>query len=148
MAERFAYLVVLTPDDNGTLLVTCPDLPEVSSFGDDEIDARLRARDAIEEALAARIAQRDAIPPPLEGAGERVRLPVLTALKVELYRAAREDQVRKSELARRLRLHGPQIDRLFDLRHASQLEQIEAAFHALGRRVIVDVEPEQPTGGC
>jgi antitoxin HicB len=148
MTGRFSYRILLTPEDNGTLLVTCPDLPEVTSFGEDEVDARLRdcARDAIEEALAARITHRDPIPAPSEGAGQRVRLPVLTALKVELYRAAREDQVRKAELARRLRLHGPQVDRLFNLRHASQLDQLEAVFHALGRRLVVDVEPEQPPG--
>ena len=29
------YPVVLTADDNGTLLATCPDLPEVTSFGTD-----------------------------------------------------------------------------------------------------------------
>ena len=33
------YPVLLTPDDNGTLLVTCPDLPEVATFGSDKDDA-------------------------------------------------------------------------------------------------------------
>src|SRR5207302_1318189 len=107
----------LTPDDNDTLLVTCPDLPEVTTFGEDEGDALLRARDAIEEALAARIAHRVPIPEPSAGDEPHVSLPALTALKVELYRAVREDDVRKAELARRLGMHGPQVDRLFDLRH-------------------------------
>ena len=56
------YEVILTPDDNGSLLVTCPDLPEVTTFGEDEDDAIHRAADAIEEALAARIARREDIP--------------------------------------------------------------------------------------
>jgi predicted RNase H-like HicB family nuclease len=43
-------------DDNGTLLVTCPTLPEVTTFGDDENDARRRGAEAVEEALAARAA--------------------------------------------------------------------------------------------
>jgi antitoxin HicB len=138
--DRASYRVVLTPDDNETLLVTCPDLPEVTTFGEDEHDALLRARDAIEEALAARIAHREAIPAPSRGKGLRVALPALTALKVELYRAVSEDRVRKAELARRLGIHGPQVDRLFDLRHASQLSQLEAAFQVLGRRLLIDVE--------
>jgi antitoxin HicB len=50
------YHIELTPDDNGTLLVTCRELPEVTTFGVDEADARRHARDAIEEALAARLA--------------------------------------------------------------------------------------------
>jgi antitoxin HicB len=58
------YAVTLTPDDNGTLLVTCPDLAEVTTFGEDEEDAMGRAADAIEEALAARIARREGIPLP------------------------------------------------------------------------------------
>lgn len=138
--DRASYRVVLTPDDNDTLLVTCPDLPEVTSFGEDEADAVLRARDAIEEALAARIAHREPIPESSAGEGPRVFLPALTALKVALYRAVSEDHVRKAELARRLGMHGAQVDRLFDLRHASQLSQIEAAFQALGRRLLIDVE--------
>lgn len=56
------YPVLLTPDDNGTLLVTCPDLPEVTSFGSDKADALRHARDAIEEAIAARVAMCADIP--------------------------------------------------------------------------------------
>ena len=49
------YTIKLTNDDNGTLLVTCPALPEVTTFGTDRLDAFNHAVDAIEEALAARI---------------------------------------------------------------------------------------------
>jgi antitoxin HicB len=144
------YRISLTPDDNGTLLITCPDLPEVTSFGEDETDALLRARDAIEEAIAARIAHRKDIPQPSNGGGSRVFLPALTAAKVELYRVANSEHVKKAELARRLAIHGPQVDRLFDLRHMSQLPQLEAAFGAMGRRLVVHVElmtaslPDEP----
>jgi antitoxin HicB len=47
------YRIKLAPDDNGTVLVTCPALPEVTTFGEDEADALRRAVGAIEEALAA-----------------------------------------------------------------------------------------------
>lgn len=133
------YRVELTPDDNGTLLVTCPDLPEVTSFGEDEADALMRARDAIEEALAARIARRSDIPEPQQGQGLAVDLPLLTAMKVQLYLTARREGVRKADLAKRLNVHGPQVDRLFDLRHASKVEQIEGAFRALGKRLDFEV---------
>ena len=73
------YPIVLQPDDNGTVLATCPDLPELTTFGDDEADALQRAADAIEEALAARIAHRQEIPEPSPAAGRRVAvLPPLT----------------------------------------------------------------------
>ena len=45
----------------------------------------------------------------------------------------------KAELARRLNCHMPQVDRLLDLRHASRLDQMEAAFRALGKQLSVDV---------
>ncbi len=45
--------------------------------------------------------------------------------------------VRKAELARRLGWKGPQVDRLFDLEHASRLDQLEAAAKALGKHIDV-----------
>ena len=106
------YSVTIEPDDNGTFLVTCSDLPEVTTFGEDVEDAVRRAADAIEEALAARIAHREDIPAPscsadrqtvMMGPRRKVRLdlapsnsnrrpvtlPPLIAAKIELYRAAR-----------------------------------------------------------
>ena len=41
VAER-AYRIDLVPDDNGTLLVKCPALPEVTTFGVDWEDAPSR----------------------------------------------------------------------------------------------------------
>lgn len=163
------YEVIFTPDDNGTLLVTCPDLPEVTTFGEDEEDAMQRAVDAVEEALAARITCHEDIPTPsmpaaatyhglrprnLESGvigllttpsprekGRRlVHLPPLTTAKVELYRAARAQGVSKAELARRLGWHGPQVDRLFDLNHRSTIEHIDQALRAIGKRLVVKVE--------
>lgn len=134
MAED--YMVRFTPDNNGTLLVTCPDIPELTTFGEDREEALLRAADALEEALAARMAARRDLPAPTEQPGlERVPLSAQTRLKAALYRAMRENGVSKAELARRLAVHGPQMDRLLDLRHASRLDSLESALHVLGRRV-------------
>jgi antitoxin HicB len=134
------YPVVLTPDDNETLLVTCPDLPEVTTFGEDEADALARAADAIEEALAARIAHREEVPAPSSADGRPVvALPPLIAAKVELYRTMRARGIKKADLGRLLVWHGPQIDRLFDLRHPSKFEQIDRAFRTMGKRLDVSV---------
>ena len=135
-----AYPVELTPDTNGTLLVTFPDFPEATTFGGDQRDALLRAADALETVLAARIDDREDIPLPSGPAGRpRVALPALTAAKVLLYRAMREAGVRKADLARRLGWQGPQVDRLLDVGHASRLDQIEQALAALGKRLTVDI---------
>lgn len=134
------YSVELAEDDNGTFLVTCPELPEVTTFGEDEADALMRARDAIEEALAARMADREDIPEGRPSTARGIELPLLTAMKVELYRTARSQGVRKADLAKRMNVHGPQVDRLFDLRHASKVEQIEVAFRALGKRIEFEIK--------
>lgn len=134
------YPIVMTRDDNGTLLVTCPDLPEVTTFGEDEADALRHAADAIDEALAARIADREDIPSPSPAAGRRtVALSPLVAAKVELYRTARQQGINKAELGRRLGWHGPQIDRLFDLRHKSKIEQIDLALRLMGKQLDLTV---------
>ncbi len=56
------YRIKLEADDNGTILVTCPALPEVTTFGDDESDALQHAIGAIEEAIAARSADGQNMP--------------------------------------------------------------------------------------
>ena len=83
------YRIKLEPDDNGTLLATCPALPEVTTFGDDEADAMQHAVGAIEEAIAARMADGVDVPEGHQRGPRLVRLFASTALKVELYRQLR-----------------------------------------------------------
>jgi len=135
-----AYRVRIEPDDNGTLLVTCPALPEVGTFGDEEADAMRRACDAIAEALAARIADGEDLPDGNSRGPHLIRLSMLTALKAELYRQTRRHGVTRAELARRLNWNRESVDRLFRLDHASRLDAIEAAFAALGQRVEVEIK--------
>jgi len=67
-------------------------------------------------------------------------LPALASVKAELYREFLASGMRKSELARRLGISRGNIERLFDLHHSSRLEHLEAAFAALGRRLLIGVE--------
>jgi antitoxin HicB len=134
-----AYRVNLEKDDNDTLLVTCKALPEVTTFGDDEADAMAHAVNAIEEALAARISDDQDIPESDTKGPHLVRLPALTALKVELYRQIRRDGITRAELVRRLRWNRESVDRLFRLEHNSKIGQIESAFEALGRKLDIEV---------
>ena len=123
-------------DDDGTVLVTSPDFPELTTFGDDRDEALVRAVGALEEAIAARIHDADDIPTPSDGT-VRVTLPALTAVKVILYQDMRDQGVGKAELGRRLGWHLPQVDRLLDVQHRSRLDQIEAGLRAVGRRLQV-----------
>lgn len=133
-----SYSISIRKDTNGTYLATARDFPELTTFGDDKKDALLHAKDALEEAIAARIAGQEDIPVP--GAGRnRVAVPFQTEIKVLLYQTMRAKGVRKATLARKLRWHPPQVDRLFDIHHNSKIGQLEAAFEALGVRLDVDV---------
>ena len=135
------YAVKLSKDTNGTILVDVPAIPEAHTFGADRTEALARAPDAIETALIGYIEDRRDIPPSDVPAGRRtfVSLPALTDAKVALYHSMRVSRVGKAELARRLNCHLPQVDRLLDLRHGSRLDQLEAAFRALGKRLTVDI---------
>lgn len=126
------YAVTLTQDNNDTLCVTVPDLPDVVTFGTDREDALARAVDAIESAIMGRMAAREDIPSPSAGGPDRVSLPALSSAKVGLYEAMRRKNVGKAALAKQLKVALPQIDRLLDLRHHSRLDLLERAFEALG----------------
>ena len=68
-----------------------------------------------------------------------MRPSALECAKLGVYQAMTEQGVKKAELARRLGWHMPQVDRLFNLNHASRLDQIEAAARALGCHIEVQV---------
>ena len=136
----FQYRVQLAPDDNGTFLVTCPRLPIVATFGETEAEALHHAVDAIETALASMIDDGEDIPRPARNdKGVAVALSAMTVLKLQLYWALRDAGITRAELARRLKWNRESVDRLFRLDHRSRLEQIEAAFGALGQRVEITV---------
>lgn len=136
----FDYPVNLTPDD-GTVLVTFADVPEAITFGADEDEALLNAVDALETGLSFYVDARKSLPAVSQpAAGQKtVRPSALECAKLGVYQAMTEQGIKKAELARRLGWHMPQVDRLFDLRHASKLDQIEAAASALGRHIEVTV---------
>lgn len=137
------YPVRLKRDTNGSLLVGFRDVPEAHTFGEDEREALERAVHALETALILYMEEKRTIPQPSDmKKGEKaVVLPALSEAKVTLYQSMRDAKVRKSELARRLGWHMPQVDRLLDLRHHSRLDQLEAAFAALDKRLTVLVVP-------
>lgn len=136
----FDYPVTLTPDGD-TLMVTFVDLPEAITFGADEDEALLQAVDALETALSFYIETRKPLPAPSKSKrGQRTVHPcALECAKLGVYQAMMEQGIKKTDLARRLGWHLPQVDRLFDLRHASRLDQLEAAARSLGREIRMTV---------
>lgn len=138
----------LEEDDNGTFLVTCPLLPEVTTFGENWADAIHHGAEAVEEAIAARVARWEDVPIPdaddLAPAFEKTqatRISLLAEMKLDLYLACREAGVTRAELVRRLGWRREQVDRLFRFDHASRVDQIDAAISALGKKLDIKVSP-------
>lgn len=138
---RFDYPVVLQAQPEGGFVVTFSDVPEAITQGEDEEEALLYAVDALETALSFYMDGRKSLPVPSKPKRNQatVRPSALECAKLGVYQAMTEQGIRKAELARRLGWHLPQVDRLFDLNHASRLDQIEAAARALGRHVQVQI---------
>jgi antitoxin HicB len=136
----FDYPVVLEAQAEGGFVATFPDVPEAITQGEDTDETLLYAVDALEAALSFYVEARKPLPVPSAAQGRpTVRPSALECAKLGVYQAMTEQGVRKAELARRLGWHMPQVDRLLDLRHASRMDQIEAAARALGRVVEVRV---------
>ena len=102
-----AYPVILEADSED-ILVTSPDFPELTTFGDDRDEAPTRAVDAFEEAIAARIYDNRDTPKPSDGKPV-VELPIRTVKKVMAYQnkdvssrahtTPRQNWTREQELA-------------------------------------------------
>jgi len=132
----FDYPVIIHREA-GSVWISCPDVPEMSSAGDTEEEALFDAVDAMESALSFYVDQKIAIPLPAKRSADLpvVRLPALTAAKAALWNTMVEQKVSKTEMARRLGVNRPQVDRLVDLLHRSKIEQVEHALHVLGQRI-------------
>ena len=133
------FPVELKRAKEGGYVVTFPDVPEAITQGDDQDEALLRAVDALETALEMYTDDGEDLPHQgkLKRGRKVVRPSALVSIKLAVYQSMRDEGVRKSELARRLGWHLPQVDRLLDLHHASRLDQAEAALQVLGRRLEV-----------
>ncbi|KJK14714.1 type II toxin-antitoxin system HicB family antitoxin [Pseudomonas sp. 2(2015)] len=138
----FDYPVTIHEDENPGVAVTCDDLPELNSAGDDIADALREAVDGIETALSLYVDQRRAIPAASEPApGQHVvQLPAVTVAKIVLWNEMMARDMRKADLCRLLGLAQTQGDRLVDFLHTSKMEAIEKALAALGKRLVVSVE--------
>lgn len=136
------YPIVLEAQVEGGFVVTFPDVPEAITQGEDEAEALLYAVDALETALSFYVDDRKALPAPSKPkrGQHTVRPSPLECAKLGIYQAMTEQGIRKAELARRLNWHVPQVDRLFDLHHASRFDQLQLAATVLGKRLVLSVE--------
>lgn len=125
----------------GGYVVSFPDVPEAHTQGDTIDEAEAMAAEALELALTFYTEDWKDLPvPSAPKRGMRmIAVPALSEAKFKLYSALRAAGIKKIELARRLDCSPSQVDRLLDIQHNSRLDQLEAAFAALGKRLEIEV---------
>jgi antitoxin HicB len=133
------YPVTLTRDGGDSYVVRFPDVPGAITYGDTKEEALERAPDALLTIFDALMKDRKDIPEPRDASGPWIEVPPLECAKIELYRAMRTANVGKAELGRRLDWHLPQVDRVLNIRHGSQIDQLDAAFRVLGKQLSIGV---------
>lgn len=141
--ERFEYAVKLTPADEGGFVVTCRDLPQLITQGDDLAHALAEAADAMDEVVAAYMQGNLSFPVPskLRRGEHVVSPPAETVAKAALYVAMKEAGITKVQLAMRLGVDEKEVRRLLDPHYGSKLPRIAQAVSALGRRLVIGLEP-------
>jgi antitoxin HicB len=137
------YPALFEPAKEGGFVITFPDFDWGITQGDTEQEGREMAMDALLTMIREHIRTGEALPLATKPRGKKYRmigLPVLPGAKAGLYMAFMASGIRKSELARRIGISKANVDRLFDLRHHSRMDQIEAAFKALGKELSIEVK--------
>ncbi len=130
---------------DGGFVVRFPDFGYGVTQGDTLEEATEMAEDVLRNLIQEAIRRSTPLPRTSKlkrRRNSRLRLISLAALdsaKAELYAAFLASGLTKSEFARRIHIAKANVDRLFDLDHASRLDQIEAAFRALGKKLDVSV---------
>ena len=137
------FLGLFEPDRKaGGFVVTFPDFGYGATQGETDEEAMEMAQDLLMLTISDYIRASKPLPTAKRHRGSKFRpvpLPALKAAKVDLYGAFLESGLKKAEFARRIGIPNTHIERLFNLRHHSRLDQLEAAFAALGKRLHVEV---------
>ncbi len=138
-----AYPALFEPEPEGGFMITFPEAGIGVSYGDTWENALAQAEDLLEEAVLGYMAHNEDVPAPVPQPDPQrplIFLPPLTAAKLLLYWALREERLSNAELAHRMHVAPEKVEQLFAGRRAPRLEQIEAALRTLGRRLVVSSE--------
>jgi antitoxin HicB len=140
--ERFEYAVRLTPADEGGFVVSCRDLPQLVTQGDDLQQALTEAADAMDEVFAAYMQTSLPLPTPTKPRkGEyMISPPAETVAKAALHVAMKEAGLTKVQLAQRMGIDEKEVRRLLDPHYGSKLPRIAKAIGLLGRRLVIGLE--------
>ena len=138
---RFAYPAELWHSGTDEVVVSFRDIEWCHTSGANEAEALEEAQDALEEAIAALIADNEPIPAPSKPlSGERlVAVPADMAAKAAFALAFRGSGLTRVSLAERLGTDEKSVRRMLDPRHGTTPSRINKALRALGSELVVEV---------
>lgn len=128
------YPVKLEPDSGG-YVVSFPDIPEALTQGDSREDALAAALDALVTAFEFYFEDGEAIPAPGEITGDYVVVPASVTAKVLLLNAFVDSGLTQVELAKRMGVTKQEIQRVFNLQHATKIDTIQRALAVVGKQL-------------
>ena len=136
-----SYPVILTTDENETVIAKFPDVPEAITVGADETNALEWAQDALVVALTGYIEERRDIPPPSKRkrGQELVHLPAQVAMKLAIYQGMRDQGITQATVGECIGVDGRQVRRILDLDHNTSLSQLVRALKCLGKELVIDI---------
>src|ERR1700722_8401464 len=136
------YYARFEPDRHGGFVVTFPGLNHGATQGETLEEALDMAEDLLGSIVGELMKRGEDLPRAAKHRGKNYRLillPALQSAKAELYSMFRAAGIKKAELARRIGIPKTNVERHFDLDHASRFDQIEAAFRAIGKKIEVRI---------
>ena len=130
---------VIVKKENSFYKGFCREFPEVAGVGQNPVEAEENLKEMIYGELIHRIASRQIVPFPRQVAKRQrvIVFSMLVAAKVCLSNCMIKKNVQKTELAKKMNFHLPQISRLLDLDHATKIQTLEEALAKLGKRLTV-----------
>jgi antitoxin HicB len=140
--NQFEYAVKFSASVEGGFVVTCRDLPQLITQGDDLSQALAEAVDAMDEVFAAYMKAGLIFPTPSKArrSEHMISPPADTVAKAALYVAMKEAGISNVELANRLGVDEKAVRRLLDPHYGSKLPRIAQAIAALDRRLVIGLQ--------
>lgn len=140
--ERFEYAVSLKAAEEGGFVVTCRDLPQLITQGEDIVDALAAAADAMDEVFAVYMQRKLEFPAPTKvRRGEYLIAPTAeTTAKAALFTTMKKAGITNVQLAKQLGVDEKEVRRLLDPHYRSKLSRIAQAIKLLGRHLVIALE--------
>lgn len=131
------YPAKFEPAEEGGFVVTFRDIPEAITQGDTKAEAMEMAEDVLYSSMEFYFDDQRPVPMPSRAQkGERqVELPPSVWAKVLLLNEMLAQHVTASELARRLKTTPQNVNKVVDLGHATKIDTLNEALHAMGKRL-------------